>query len=225
VVEVKVSVHPDDIDHAEHALGLDSDGRVEGEVYFFDDASLSAYSRGVLLRARSRHGDSDDSTVKLRPMVPKDVPGHYTKLDGFKCEGDRAGGKTVVSCSLTEDATTDEINEVAAGKRDIDKLFKQDQESLSEDAGKGKVAWQSLRVLGPIPSTAWKKQVLGIDVAAERWVLPDGERSLELSSRCDPKDAAAIEAKLAGMVKAAGARLAEDQESKTKRALTYFASH
>ncbi len=100
-VEVKVSVHEEDIARVEGALGLDADGRVEDELYFFDDDQLSSFARGIVVRARHRKGDSDDATVKLRPVRPGDVPSAYKELEGFKCEGDRAGGKTVVSCSLS----------------------------------------------------------------------------------------------------------------------------
>ena len=44
------------------------------QVVFFDTPDLALQSAGVVVRARRVQRKGDDSTVKLRPVIPHDLP-------------------------------------------------------------------------------------------------------------------------------------------------------
>ena len=44
------------------------------QVFFFDTPDLALDKAGVVVRARRIQGKGDDSVVKLRPVVPAELP-------------------------------------------------------------------------------------------------------------------------------------------------------
>ena len=56
------------------ALGLDPLEAQIRQVFFFDTPELALDKHGVVVRARRIQGKGDDSAVKLRPVVPAELP-------------------------------------------------------------------------------------------------------------------------------------------------------
>ena len=73
-VELKLTVPDTNLSEAAVALDMDPlEGQVR-QVFFFDTPELALNAGGVVARARRVQGRGDDSVVKLRPVVPGDLP-------------------------------------------------------------------------------------------------------------------------------------------------------
>src|SRR5262245_21755594 len=131
-VEIKVTVRPDQELKALRALELNEDSAEVRVVYFYDTRRLDLYNAGVALRARLVKGDDDDSTVKFRPVEEGKIDKKWRETKGFKLEADSVGTKVVCSASLTTRQKRDEIDDVARGRRDVEKLFTGDQRRFLE---------------------------------------------------------------------------------------------
>src|SRR5688500_18767123 len=73
-VELKVTVP--ETDHRSAAASLQIvplDAQIR-QVVFFDTPDLKLNANGVVVRARRVQGKGDDSVVKLRPVVPDELP-------------------------------------------------------------------------------------------------------------------------------------------------------
>jgi hypothetical protein len=219
-VELKATLAPSATERARERLRLSDDRSEERGIWFYDTPALDLFEAGAVLRARDVKGDDDDSTVKIRPLEAADVDPSWFALDDWKCEIDRLPDRQVSSCSLTVVQGEDEIEEVAAGERAIDKLFSSKQEELLAAYGPAH-AWDDLVALGPIPSRVWKlsTKALPAKLTAELWTLPDGDQILELSMKVEAPDADDAQADLLEYLAARGLELASDQETKTRRAL------
>jgi hypothetical protein len=223
--EIKFTIRPDQHPRAVRVLGLTAVKAQHRDISFYDDGRLTLFSKGLILRTRKVSGGTDDSTVKVRPLVAGDVDKAWFGLDGFKCEEDRAGTKSVESCSLTTSQKDGEIDDVAAGVRSIDKLFSGDQETFAATCGLKTLPWSDLLPLGPIDAQAWKVAVKGVEpkLAVEIWTLPDETELLEVSVRVARADAARTALSLAAFLQRKGLSTAVPQETKTRLALEYFA--
>src|SRR5829696_8576496 len=73
-VELKVTVRQGDHISGVAALGMDPLDAQIRQVYFFDTPALTLYHHGVVVRARRVQKKGDDSVVKLRPVVPSELP-------------------------------------------------------------------------------------------------------------------------------------------------------
>lgn len=225
-VEIKLSIRPEQIGLAKQKLGLRDSIAADREVWFYDTAELELFDQGVILRGRSKVDDEDDTTVKLRPMAADDVAAEWFALDGFKCEIDRTLDKSVSSCSLTVIQDEGELEDVADGERDIDKLFSTEQEELLAAHAPTEVAWDALLPLGPVKAQVWKvkPKTFGSKLTVELWQLPDSSRLLEVSLRATPDQADDELASLASYLGSRGFDVGGQQETKTRAALEYFAA-
>src|SRR5262245_54194314 len=102
-VELKVTV-PDSVRRSSvRALELDPlEGQLR-QVWFFDTPELALERAGVVVRARRTQGKGDDSVVKLRPVVPSELPAELRSSPMFKTEIDMLPGGFVCSGSLRAD--------------------------------------------------------------------------------------------------------------------------
>ena len=75
------------------ALGIDPLAAEIRQVYFFDTPDLTLNDHGVVVRARRVQRKGGDSVVKLRPVVPADLPGSLRKASGFTVGGGRDAGR------------------------------------------------------------------------------------------------------------------------------------
>jgi hypothetical protein len=224
-VELKLTVPDSDHRSTIRSLGLDPLEAQIRQVFFFDTADLRANQAGVVARARRIQGKGSDSVIKLRPVVPSDLPKKLRKSASFNIEVDAMPGGFVCSGSLKGTPGKGEIEAVAAGEARIRRVFSDDQRSFFAKHAPDGLALDDLLVLGPIfvlkqrffpqsPDRRW---------VAEMWVYPDGSRLLELSTKCAPAEAFQVAAESRAFLAGKGVDLTSDQETKTRKALDYFA--
>lgn len=225
-VELKVTVASDRTTSALSRLRLRRDRAERRWVHFYDTSDLQLFEAGVILRARKVADDDDDSSVKVRPLAPEDVPAEFLELDDFECETDRLLDRAVPSCKLSAEQDTGEIDEVAGGERDISQLFSSEQEDFFAWASPAGPDMDDLLDLGPVDAWVWKLSTrrLPATMTAELWVLPDGTQVLELSMRVPEDDAEDGMEELLDYLEGRGIVIGETQETKTRLTLEYFSA-
>jgi len=221
--EIKVQIDPGEIGK----LGLsESDGEAR-DVSFYDTTDLDLLDDGVILRSRRVIGSSDDdTTVKLRPLSIKSVDPSFIGETGFKCELDKNVGKAAVSsCSLTKNEPEKDILSVGAGTSSPKSLFSSSQEDFLGSHGKN-IAWSTLRVLGPIDARVWKIDPKNwkSELTVERWIVPGGSTSVEVSLKTRWANHATEEKRLVDWLAARGVKPSSQQETKTRAALVALAA-
>jgi len=227
-VELKLTVPEGDHRSAVAALGMDPLQAQIRQVFFFDTPKLTLNGAGVVVRARRVQGKGGDSVVKLRPVVPDQLPDSLRKSPNLVVEVDAMpGGSYVCSASLKGTGGIDDAREVAQGTRPIRKLFSKQQRAFySEHAPEG-VGLDDLSVLGPITLLKLKFSVAEYNrpLVAEMWFYPDGSRILELSTKCPPSEAFQTAAEGRMLLTGRGVDLTGEQQTKTKTALQHFSKH
>jgi hypothetical protein len=223
-IEIKITARAKDEDAVRAALdsaGIEAEKR---EVYFFDTPELALFDAGIVLRARLVHDGADDSTVKLRPVVPERLSEYWKELDGFEVELDAVGEQAICSAKLSVDQKRGEIEEAVGGERAVRRLFSEEQEKLLKEHGPGGVTWDELAVLGPVDVRKWEVEPKGFDyeVTIEEWVLPDDSDLVELSVKAEPGDADKASAAFVELLRSRGIDTEGDQQTKTRAALRYF---
>jgi hypothetical protein len=222
-VEVKLTVPDADQASTVAALKMDPLDAEIRQVFFFDTPRLTLYQHGVVVRARRAQRKGDDSVVKLRPVVPSELPGRVRKLPEFVVEVDAIPGAFVCSSSMKGVPGVD-VRKAVAGQKPLRKLFSKAQRAFyAEHAPKG-VALDDLSVLGPIFVLKLRFAPKGYDrrLVAEMWLYPDYSRILELSTKCGPSEAFEIAAETRAFLAERGVDLAGEQETKTRTALEFF---
>ena len=225
-VELKLTVPESDQYTAAAALGMDPLEAQIRQVYFFDTPDLALNRQGVVLRARRVQRKGGDSVVKLRPVVPKDVPKTLRESSEFTVEVDAMPGGYVCSGTLKRGVASADVREVAAGDRPLDALLSKAQRGfLSAHAPEG-LALDDLSVLGPILVLKLRFEPEGFDrrLVAELWMYPDDSRVLELSTKCAPGEAFQAAAEARAYLVSRGINLSGEQQAKTVKALEFFAA-
>jgi hypothetical protein len=227
-VELKLTVPGEHHRETIMALGLDPIDAQIRLVSFFDTPDLKLNKSGVVVRARRVSGREDDSVIKLRPVVPSELPPKLRKQPGLGVELDAMPGGYVVSASMKArlDGDTD-VKRAVAGDLPIRKLFSKDQRSFYADHAPAGIELDALTLLGPIfvLKLSQTPPDFGRKLVAEMWLYPDGARILELSTKCAPKEMFQAAAEARAYLTAKGVDLTGDQQTKTKTALTYFVDH
>ncbi len=224
-VELKVTV----AEHAHaatvHTLGLDPLDAQIRQVFFFDTPDLALNQRGVVVRARRVQKRRDDSVIKLRPVVPSELPKAIRQSAAFTVEVDALPGGFVCSGTMKAMLGADDVRQSVHGKRSLEKLYSKEQRRLYADHAPDGIAINDLAVLGPVFVLKLKGMVEGFDrrLVAELWLYPDGSRILELSTRCLTGEAFQVAAELRAYLAVNGVEISGEQETKTRKALRYFA--
>src|ERR1700742_3525200 len=73
-IELKATVCDTQLGHVVAALQLDPLDAQIRQVYFFDTPDLQLNQAGLVTRARRVQNKGGDTVVKLRPVVPDDLP-------------------------------------------------------------------------------------------------------------------------------------------------------
>ncbi len=193
-------------------------------VYFYDTQELALFDAGVVLRARVTRDAADDSTVKLRPVVPADIDRRWKQTDGFKIELDMVGDTPVCSAKLEAEQRRDEIDDVAAGERPMRTLFSDDQENLIGDYAPIGISWNELSVLGPVDVRKWELEPPGFphEVTVEEWVLPDDSDLIELSIKVPTDQALDAGKAFHALLDERGVDPTGDQQAKARTVLEFF---
>ena len=223
-VELKLSVPLSNRTQAGAALGVDPlDGQIR-QVYFFDTPDLALNKSGVVVRARRVQGKGDDSVVKLRPVVPNELPPELRLSDNFGVEVDAMPGGFVCSGSMKNAMGPGEVKEAITGRQPIVKLFSKEQRALYAAHAPAGLELDDLATLGPVLVLKLKfaPEGYGRRLVSELWLYPDNSMLLELSTKCAPGEAFQIAAETRAFLTEHGIDLSGEQETKTKKALEFF---
>ena len=224
-VELKLTVPDSDIRSTAIALGMDPLDAQLRQVVFFDTPALDLDRAGVVVRARRIQGKGADTVVKLRPVVPGELPATLRKLEGFGVEVDAMPGGFVCSGRLKAPADSDSVRLAARGELPLRKLFTKQQRRLFAAHAPDGIELDGLATLGPIVvlKLRFTPEGLARRMVAEAWMYPDGSRLLELSTRCATKDTFTVAAETRAFLTSRGVDLSGEQATKTRKALAYFA--
>ena len=223
-VELKLTVQDTDHRSAIDSLEMDVLDAELRQVVFFDTLDLKLSQNGVVVRAR-RGRRGGDTVIKLRPVVPAELSRELRHCDSFNVEVDAMPGAVVCSGSLRGKANNADVKLALLAKRPIRKLFSREQRALYRQHAPKGLDIDSLIPFGPInvAKLRWTPPSFTRFLVAELWFYPDGSRLLELSTRCRPDEAFHVLAETRVFLMERGLSLTGKQETKTRRALEYFA--
>jgi hypothetical protein len=224
-IELKLTLPEHSYRSAAAALGVDPLDAQIRQVFFFDTPDLDLNKAGVVARARRVQGRGDDSVVKLRPVVPSDLPAALRKLPEFVVEVDALPGGYVCSASL-KGTPSAAVRDSVTGRGPLRKLFSKPQRAFFAEHAPVGLAIDDLEVLGPIFVLKLKlsPKAFGRRLVTEMWLYPDGSRIVELSTKCLPGEGLDVADALRGFLAGKGISTDGEQQTKTKTALEFFSS-
>ena len=220
-VELKITV-PDEMRRsAVSGLEMDPLEAQIRQVWFFDTPELALERAGVVVRARRSQGRGDDSVIKLRPVVPSELPAELRNSPSFVTEVDILPGGFVCSGSLRAQHKGSRVLEALAGERPVRSLWSKEQRAFYAEHAPAGIALEDLTPLGPINVFKLKFTPTAYDrrLVAELWFYPDGSRILELSTRCAPSEALTVGVQARTFLESRGLDLSGEQQTKTRTAL------
>ena len=223
-VELKLTVPEPHHRSATTALGIDPLDAQLRQVYFFDTPNLTLNEHGIVVRARRVQGRGDDSVVKLRPVVPDQIPDSLRRSPNLVVEVDAMPGGYVCSATLKEKHGATDVKEAVTGQRPLSELFSKEQHEFFDAHAPSGVRMDDLAVLGPIFVLKLKvvPAALKRKLVAEMWIYPDYSRILELSTKCAPADMLNVAHETRQFLTEQGVDLSGDQQTKTRTALEFF---
>jgi hypothetical protein len=224
-VELKLTIPEGDQRAVVQALELDPLDAEVRQVFFFDTSDLALERSGLVVRARRVQGRGDDSVVKLRPVVPGELPAELRESASFVVEVDAMPGGYVCSGSMKGRPKTSVRDTVIEG-HPLRKLFSKEQRAFFSTHAPTGVELDELSVLGPIFVLKLKFSPAGYGrkLVAELWLYPDGSRILELSTKCGTKEAFEVAAETRAFLAQRGIDLSGEQQTKTRTALEFFSA-
>ncbi|TDE92646.1 adenylate cyclase [Occultella glacieicola] len=225
-VELKLSVPDDNRRSTVAALRMDPLDSQIRQVMFFDTPDLALNRSGVVVRARRVQGRDGDTVVKLRPVVPQELPPVWRESTSVGVEVDAMPGGFVCSASVKAKRDDGAVKAVFAGTGSVRKLLSKEQRAFFADHAPDGLAPDALTRLGPINVLKLKftPEGLGRRLVAELWLYPDGTRLLELSTKCLPHEAFEVAAEVKVFLAAHGVDLLAEQQTKTRTALDFYAA-
>ena len=224
-VELKLTVPEAQQRSTVFGLGMDPLDAQIRLVHFFDTPDLALNQKGVVVRARRVQGRGDDTVIKLRPVVPANLPESIRHSASMFVEVDAMPGGFVCSASMKGRLGPDEVKRCVGGERAVRKLFSKEQRAFYAAHAPEGVGLDDLSLLGPIFVLKLKftPPELPRKMVAEMWLYPDGERILELSTKCAPAEMFQVAAESRAYLEGRGVDLSGEQQTKTATALRFFA--
>ena len=225
-VELKLTVPAESQRATIATLPLDPVEAQPRQVFFFDTPDLALNRAGVVVRARRRQGGRGDTVVKLRPVVPAELPAAVRRSPAFNVEVDALPGGFVCSGSMKGRVTGQEVRDAVGGKLPLRKIFSREQRAFYREHAPAGIEFESLVTLGPtfILKAVFEPKALGRPLVAEMWLYPDGSRLLELSTKCLPEEAFQVAAEARAYLASRRVPITGNQQTKTKAALEFFAA-
>ena len=225
-VELKLTVPASDQRKAVAALDLDPLEAQIRQVFFFDTPKLALNAAGVVVRARRVQGKGADSVVKLRPVVPDELPESLRKSPNLVVEVDAMPGGYVCSAALER--------QDGRPRREASRCWRSpDSQALLEGAAsvlrgqrRGRCRAGRARRAGADLRSQAELQPAELDrrIVAELWLYPDGSRILELSTKCTAADAFQVAAESRAFLDREGhrplRRAADEDEDRARVLLT-----
>jgi hypothetical protein len=223
-VELKVTVPEVGHRSSLRALQIDPLDAQIRQVFFFDTPDLALDRAGIVVRARRVQNKGDDSVVKLRPVVPSELPAEIRRSPSFNVEVDAMPGGYVCSASLKGRPATGDVRLAVHGEAPLRKLFSKEQRAFFAAHAPEGTRLENLSILGPIfvLKDAWIPEGFGRRLVVEMWLYPDGERILELSTKCLPAEALMVAGQARVFLTRRGISLSGHQQTKTRTALEFF---
>lgn len=220
-VELKLTIPQPDHGHVLNTLGIDPLDAEIRQVAYADTPDLRLSDAGVVVRARRTQREPGDLTVKLRPLLPDQVPDGLRELAGFKVEVDASPTGFTCSCSLSAEIPDRKVRALLDGSVRLGSLLSEPQRTLLAERLPSADTRADLRVLGPLTLLKAKFAPEGFAhrMVAELWFLPDGKRILELSTKAEPAAAFHVAAETKVFLAGHGVDLGAPQETKTRTAL------
>jgi hypothetical protein len=222
-VELKLTIPESSQRSTVLALGMDPLGAQVRLVYFFDTPDLTLESHGVVVRARRVAQKGDDSVVKLRPVVPSELPRDVRESPMCMVEVDAMPGGHVCSASMKGLPGT-AVQDVIGGSKPLRKLFSKEQRAFFAAHAPEGIGFEDLSLLGPIFVLKLKAAPAGYarKMVVELWLYPDGTRVLELSTKCATSEAFQVAAESRAFLTERDIRTTGAQTTKTRKALEFF---
>jgi hypothetical protein len=223
-VELKLTVPESDHRSTVAALGMDPLDAELRQVFFFDTADLALNKSGLVVRARRVQKKGGDSVVKLRPVVPSELPAKLRRSPNLVVEVDAMPGGYVCSASMKAPLDNAHVKSVADGKQPLRRLFSKEQRRFFASHAPDGMELDDLVLLGPIFVLKLKFKPPDFDqkLVAELWNYPDNSRILELSTKCGVGEAFQVSLESKAFLRKRGVDLSSEQQTKTKTALEFF---
>jgi len=224
-VELKLTVPDSALRSTVTALGIDPLDAQIRLVTFFDTPELALDKAGVVARARRIQGKGADSVIKLRPVVPAELPDEIRRSAAFNVEVDALPGGFVCSGSMKGSLRPPAVNRALQGDLPQRKLFSKEQRAFFAAHAPEGINLDGLSILGPIfvLKSRFIPEAIGRRIVAEVWLYPDGGRIVELSTRCATTEAFQVAAELRAFLGERGIDVSGEQQTKTRKALEFFA--
>ncbi len=224
-VELKLTVPVTEHRATIAGLGIDPLEAQIRQVIFFDTPDLALNAAGVVVRARRIQGGRGDSVIKLRPVVPAELPDELRRSPSMGVEVDVIPGGWVCSASLKAKSTSGAIRDTVSGGKPLRRLFTKEQKAFYALHAPAGIELDGLTPLGPtfVLKVRINPAELGRQLVGELWLYPDGSRILELSTKCLPSEMFQVAAESRAFLATRGVSIAGGQQTKTKTALEYFA--
>jgi hypothetical protein len=225
-VELKLTVPESSQRSTAAALEMDPLDAQIRQVFFLDTPELALNNVGVVVRARRIQGKGNDSVVKLRPVVPAELPKDLRASPNLVVEVDAMPGGFVCSAALKGKLAPTDVRDTILGGKPLRKLFSKEQRAFFTAHAPDGVEIDGLSVLGPIfvLKLKWSPREFGRPLVAELWLYPDGSRILELSTKCAPTEPVQVAAEARAFLAQKRVDLSGAQQTKTKTALEFFAN-
>jgi hypothetical protein len=223
-VELKVTLPATQHRSTIQALGLDPLTAQIRQIFFFDTQDLRLNQAGIAVRARRVQGRNGDSVVKLRPVVPSELPDDVRHSASLNVEVDAMPGGYVCSASMKGKLRNSEVLDAVHGDRALRKVFSKEQRAFYAAHAPEGLELDQLNVLGPVfvLKDVHEPRQLGRRLVAEVWLLPDGSRILELSTKCLPSETFQVAVEARAYLEGLGLDLSADPQTKTKTTLEFF---
>jgi hypothetical protein len=225
-VELKVTIPQSAHRATIQGLGIDPVEAEPRQVFFLDTPDLALNAAGVVVRARRVAGGRGDTVVKLRPVVPADLPAEIRSDAAFNVEVDILPGGFVCSGSYKGKADNAAISAAVAGEVPLSSIFSKQQRAFYKEHAPDGIGLDSLTVLGPtfVLKAKEEPEEFGRKIVGEMWLYPDGSRILEISTKCLPAETFTVAAEARVLLSTRGIVLGGEQQTKTRTALDYFAA-
>ena len=225
-VELKLTVPEPAQLSAIRSLDLDPLQAQIRQVFFFDTPELALDERGLVVRARRSQKKGDDTVVKLRPVVPSELPSELRDSPNFGVEVDVSPGGHVASGSLKGVPVKADVRDATAGARPVRKLFSKEQHRLFAEHAPEGVGLDDLSILGPIFVLKLKNSPDEYErtFVTELWMYPDGSRILEFSTKCAPSEVFEVAVESRAFLASRGIDTGGEQQTKTRTALEFFSA-
>jgi hypothetical protein len=228
--ELKLTVPPSSHRDTIQGLPIDPVEAQPRQVYFFDTRDLALTKAGIVVRARRIAGGKGDTVIKLRPVVPNDLPQEYRVDASFNVEVDILPGGYVCSASFKGRTTGSDIWAAVRGERPLRKLFSKPQREFFRRYAPEGSDIDALVPLGPTFVLKGKFDAVTGDgpkqppraFVVEMWLYPDGSRILELSTKCPPAETFNVAMEARAYLERRGVELTGEQQTKTRTALQYY---